>query len=94
MKIQPLKGFIVVKDVTQQNASGLYLPDSQTEKHVVGEVVESAVDGIDKGDKVVYSVYGRNELRDGVEKVYLVPEKELFAKVWFKVEKNVDAELI
>jgi len=33
------------------------------------------------GDIVLYSIYGANEVRDGGKKFYLVPNKEVMAKV-------------
>jgi co-chaperonin GroES (HSP10) len=33
------------------------------------------------GDVVIYSVYGANEVRDGTGKFYLVPAREVWAKV-------------
>lgn len=56
--LQPMAGYIVVQAETASNktASGLYLPDSATEKPKVAKVtaVGPQTEGVKVGDKVIY----------------------------------------
>jgi co-chaperonin GroES (HSP10) len=91
MAIQPLKDFLLLKPVeASQVSSGLYVPEDSTAKIQKGEVVaigpnfamsESYGMPYKVGDIVLYSIYGANELREDRQKLFLVPDKEVWAKV-------------
>lgn len=90
MAIQPLKDFLLLKPVEASLAvSGLYVPEDGTAKIQKGEVVAIGpalaigeyTPVYKVGDIVLYSIYGANELREDRQKYYLVPDKEVWAKV-------------
>lgn len=75
-KIQPLAGYVLVKPAQAQTktASGIYLPENDSEKPQHGEVLavgdsiwESGVrelkSPVKKGDKVLYKKWGGNEVK-------------------------------
>ncbi len=77
MKLKPLGDRLIVKAIEEEQttASGLVLPDTAKEKPQLGEVLAIG-DGryddsgkripmdVAKGDKVLYSKYGGNEIKD------------------------------
>ena len=83
-KIYPTPGYVLIQPLEAENktASGIYLPDSTTEKPVEGKVVavgaaEISDSGTKKespvkvGDLVVYKKWGANEVKiDGKEYLF------------------------
>ena len=75
-KIRPTPGYLLIEPLEAENktASGIYLPDSNTEKPVEGKVIaigaaEVLDSGLKKespvkvGDLVVYKKWGANEVK-------------------------------
>jgi chaperonin GroES len=85
MAVKPLEDRILVKPIepAKQTASGLYLPESSTEKPIQGKVVAVgpgkrldngtvATLSIKKGDTVVYGKYAGTEVEiEGVDHLIL-----------------------
>lgn len=79
-KLSPAPGYVLVEPLKaeKQTASGLYLPDSHSEKPQIGTVLAVGDDSVTdsgtkvkptfkKGDVVVYKKWGGNEFQ--VEKI-------------------------
>ncbi len=77
-QLQPLAGYVLVKpaEVQKKTASGIYLPENDSEKPQHGEVLacgdavwESGVKEIKcpvkKGDHVIYKKWGGNDVKIG-----------------------------
>jgi co-chaperonin GroES (HSP10) len=93
--IQPVRDLLVVKPVEASREGFLFIPEDATAKMQKGEVIavgpwlsfdddesQPPPEPVYKvGDIILYSVYGANELRDDGRKLFIVPEKEVFAKV-------------
>ncbi len=68
MSFTPLGNRVLIEreEQTNQTASGLYIPDSATEKPLQGKAVavgkEAIEAGINEGDVVVFPKYGGTEL--------------------------------
>ncbi len=85
MAVHPLEDRILVKPIeaAKQTASGLYLPESSTEKPIQGKVVSVgpgkrldngtiATLSVKKGDTVVYGKYAGTEVEiEGVDHLIL-----------------------
>ena len=95
MNLQPLGDRVVVKPLSEEDSktpSGIYIPDTAKEKPQEGEVVavgpgepndngEKIKPDVEKGDKVVYSKYGRTEIKvEGIEYLIL-SSRDILAKV-------------
>ena len=95
MNLQPLGDRVVVKPLSEEDSktpSGIYIPDTAKEKPHEGEVVavgpgepndngEKIKPDVEKGDKVVYSKYGRTEIKvEGIEYLIL-SSRDILAKV-------------
>ena len=93
-KLQPTPGFVLVEPAKQEKktASGLYLPDSHTEKPQYGTVL--AVGGklindrgvevnspAKAGDTVLYKEWGGNEVEIGATKYQFLRFDDLLAIV-------------
>jgi len=76
--LHPLPGYVLVKptDAQKQTESGIYLPDSHTEKPQQGSVLAVGGDWVTEhgatikapvttGDSVVYKKWGGNEVKIG-----------------------------
>jgi chaperonin GroES len=77
MKIKPLSGYALIQpeEEEKQTASGIYLPDTATEKQQVGKVVvvggpKVTDDGqkikpeFKEGDRVIFAKWGGEEFKD------------------------------
>ena len=75
-KIHPTPGYVLIQPLEAENktASGIYLPDSSTEKPMEGKVIavgeaeitdsgHKKVSPVKVGDLVVYKKWGGNEVR-------------------------------
>ena len=93
VKLQPMGDRLVVKQMQseEKTKSGIYLPDTAKEKPQEGKVVAvgtgKIVDGkkveldVKKGDKVLFSKYGGDEIKvDGVE-YKILKEEDILAVI-------------
>jgi chaperonin GroES len=96
MKLKPLGDRLIVRAVEEEQttASGIVLPDTAKEKPQLGEVL-AVGDGryddtgkripmdVAEGDKVLYSKYGGNEIKDpdNGEELLVLRESDVQAKV-------------
>jgi chaperonin GroES len=74
-QLHPMPGYVLVEPTKQpkQTSSGIYLPDSSTEKPQHGTVLAVGADVMDdgqkisspvkKGDKVIYKKWGGNDVK-------------------------------
>ena len=69
MKIKPLDDRVLVEFVEEDSRtpSGLYIPDTAKEKPRVGKVIEVGTDEdlrekVKKGDKILFTKYGGEEI--------------------------------
>ena len=88
MKIRPLQDRIIVRRIAEEEKTkgGIIIPDTAKDKPTEGEVVAAGKgrlteDGkvipmdVKKGDRILFSKYGGNEVKiDGVE--YLIMREE------------------
>ena len=82
--LQPMAEYVVVQteEAAKKTASGLYLPDSATEKPKTAKVVAvgSDVKGIKLGDKVIYkNEYEATTVKIDSEEYILVFHKNIVA---------------
>ena len=92
MKLQPLGDRLVVKaiEAEQTTASGLVLPDTAQERPSRGTVIAVGEgryeDGkripldVAVGDEVIYSKYGRTEVKVDGEELIILRESDVLAK--------------
>ena len=92
-KLQPLAGYILVEPAksAKQTDSGIYLPDSHTEKPQVGKVLAVGDDTyehgqkiecpVKKGDTVVYKKWGGNEVEIGDTEYQFLKFEDVLAVV-------------
>jgi len=89
MKIKPLGERVLIKPEKQKEEktkSGIYLPKSDEEKKQgIIEEVGVSKDGkslpINKGDKILYSGYSREDIEIENEKYVIVDFKDIIAKL-------------
>lgn len=83
--IQPLADNIVAQaeEAASKTASGLYIPDSATEKPKVAKVVAvgKAVKELKVGDRIVYKAYSTTDVKVGSEEYIIVKEEDVLATV-------------
>ncbi len=84
--VQPMAEYVVVQAEVASNktASGLYLPDSATEKPKIASVVAAGddVDGVKVGDKIIYkNEYEATTVKIAGEEFTLVYKKNIIATV-------------
>jgi len=93
-KLQPTPGFVLVEPAKQekQTASGLFLPDSHTEKPQYGKVLSAGGKLINDrgvevnspakaGDTVIYKEWGGNEVEIGATKYQFLKFDDILAIV-------------
>ena len=91
-KIRPIGDKILVKRMVaeEKTQGGIIIPDSSQEKHLEGEVVSVGNGRSDnkgnvtaltlkKGDKILFSKYGGNELSVGGEDLMIMEETDVLA---------------
>ncbi|KMY24110.1 chaperonin GroES [Actinobaculum suis] len=94
VSIKPLEDRIVIKqeEAETTTASGIYLPDTATEKPTEGKVLAVGPGRIDdngnrvpldikEGDVVVYSKYGGTEVTYGEETYIILSARDVLAIV-------------
>lgn len=83
--LKPVADYIVaaVEEAATKTASGLYLPSASQEKPKVANVlaVGPAVQGVKKGDKIVYKSYSQTEIKVDGKEYLLVQEQDVLATV-------------
>jgi len=91
MKIKPLGERVLVKpsEGLEKSKSGIVLPDSAKEKPQEGEVIAVGsgkyIDGklvsldVAKGDKVLFSKYGGDEIKIEGEELKILQESDILA---------------
>lgn len=83
--INPLNDYVVaVAEAAQtKTASGLYLPDSATEKPKIATVqaVGKQVRDLKVGDKILYKGYSTNDVKVDGKEYILVKEEDVLATV-------------
>lgn len=83
--IQPLADYVVAKgeEAPGKTASGLYLPDSATEKPKSATVlaVGKDVSRVKIGDKIIYKSYSTTDVKVGSDEYILVKEEDILATV-------------
>ena len=83
--ISPLGDNIVAQteEVTSKTASGLYIPESATEKPKVAKVVAvgKLVKEVKVGDKIVYKSYSTTDVKVGTAEYIIVKEEDVLATV-------------
>ncbi|MBL7197419.1 MAG: co-chaperone GroES [Candidatus Omnitrophica bacterium] len=85
MKLQPIKGRILVKpfEAKEKTLSGIYLPDTAKEKLQEGKIIAVAEDATDEvvvGDHVIYKEFTGTEVKIEGEGYILLTEDDLLAK--------------
>jgi chaperonin GroES len=89
MKIKPIGERVLIrieKPKEEKTKSGIYLPKSDEEKkqgviEEVGMNKEGKTLPLNKGDKVLYSGYGHEEIEIENEKYVIVEFKDIIAKL-------------
>lgn len=83
--IQPLGDYIVAQseEATTKTTSGLYLPESATEKPKTAKVVAvgKLVKEIKIGDRIVYKGYSNTDVKVGKDNYIIVKEEDVLATV-------------
>ena len=83
--IQPLADYVVAQadEAATKTASGLYLPDTATEKTKTEKIVAVGKDvkQVKVGERIIYKSYSTTEVKhDGVDYI-LVKEEDILATV-------------
>lgn len=90
-KVKPLGARVLVKplSVKEMTKSGIYLPETAKEKPEEGEVLEVGegkyIDGklvplsVKKGDKVIFSKYGPDEIKVEGQEFFVIKEEDILA---------------
>tara|TARA_B100001750_G_C15419943_1_gene552381 strand:- start:848 stop:1138 length:291 start_codon:yes stop_codon:yes gene_type:complete len=94
MQVKPLEDRILIKPVEAETmtSSGIYLPESATEKPMQGEVVatgpgkllengERAIPSVKTGDRVMYGKYSGTEIEIKGISHLIVRENELLGLI-------------
>jgi chaperonin GroES len=81
--IKPLADYVVAvrEQATNKTASGLYLPETATDKPKLAKVVGIGpeVKGLKVGDDIIYKDYATTELKVGTEDYLIVKEQDVLA---------------
>ncbi|MFY9139154.1 MAG: co-chaperone GroES [Thermacetogeniaceae bacterium] len=94
MSLKPLGDRVLLKilETEEKTEGGIFLPDTAQEKPQKGEVVavgtgKVLADGkkvpieVKVGDKVIFSRYAGDEVKDGEEKYLLVNERDILGVI-------------
>lgn len=83
--IAPLGDNVVAQneEATTKTASGIYLPDSATEKPKTAKVVAVGknVKELKVGDRIVYKSYSTTDVKVGSDEYIIVKEEDVLATV-------------
>ena len=90
MNIRPLGDRVIVRRVEEETktASGIYIPDSATEKPSEGEIIAVGKGGlnvngdliamnVNVGDKVIFGKYAGTEVKVGSDTVIIMKEEDI-----------------
>lgn len=92
-QLHPLAGYVLVEPAKsqKQTASGIYLPENDSEKPQHGEVLavggDAMIDGqkvacpVKKGDQVIYKRWGGNEVKIGDVEYQFLKFEDILATV-------------
>lgn len=90
-KVKPFGPRVLVKalSASEKTEAGIYLPESAKEKPEEGEVLEVGegkwIEGklvplsVKKGDKIIFSKYGPDEIKVDGEDLLIVKEEDILA---------------
>ncbi|MDQ7031040.1 MAG: co-chaperone GroES [Ardenticatenia bacterium] len=94
MNIQPLHDRVLVRPIEQEEVtpSGIILPETAKEKPMEGEVIAVGPGALQEdgsrrpldvqvGDRVIYAKYAGTEIKNGDNKLLLLKESDILAKV-------------
>lgn len=85
MNLKPLADRIVAKSLEAESktASGIYIPDTAKEKPQIGQVVAvgKEVKEVKKGDRILYTKYGPNEVKLDGQDLLVLKEDDVLAVV-------------
>lgn len=85
MKLVPMQDRIIVKRVDDEPEmkNGILIPDSAKEKPQQGEVLAAGrgTSGLKDGDRILFGKYAGTEIEVQGEKLLILQEEEIFAKV-------------
>lgn len=71
---------LLKEEISKKSASGIILVnDESKEKSEQGIVIETAIKGILKDNRVVFSKYGYESITDDGEELYLIKEENILA---------------
>jgi len=83
--LAPLADYVVAvqEEAKTKTASGLYLPDSGSEKPKIAEIlaVGPLVKDVAAGDRVIYGGYSNTEIKIDGKSYMLVKNDSIFAKL-------------
>jgi chaperonin GroES len=91
MKLEPIKGRILVKPIKaeEKTSHGIYLPDTSKKKVNEGKVIavaEDAPEEIAVGDHVIFKEFSGTEVKFEGKKYILLNEEDLLVK-FIEVDK-------
>ena len=94
LNLTPAAGYLLIEplEAESKTASGIYLPDTVSEKPQKGKVLAVGADEITDsgakksspaklGDTVIYKKWGGNEVKVGTEEWLIVEQKDIMAVV-------------
>ncbi|HAU99477.1 MAG TPA: co-chaperone GroES [Candidatus Pacebacteria bacterium] len=92
--LQPMPGYVLVEpaEAQKQTESGIFLPDSQTEKPQYGTVLAVGADWVTeqgatlkspvkKGNMVVYKKWGGNDVKIGAKEYQFLKFEDILAVI-------------
>jgi chaperonin GroES len=87
MKITPIGERVVIKQIKgeEKTASGIYIPKEEDKKQGIVEEVGQFKDGsslpLRKGDRVVFTGYGNEEIEINKQKYVIIEFKDIVARL-------------
>lgn len=83
--IAPLPKYILAKpvEVEAKTASGIYIPESATEKsnEAIVKAIGKDIQSIKVGDRIIYKSYSSNDYKKGSESFIFVKEEDVLGTV-------------
>jgi chaperonin GroES len=91
MKIEPIKGRILVKPIkaNEKTSQGIYLPDTSKKKANEGKIIAVGKDATEEvaiGDHVIFKEFSGTEVKLEGEKYIMLNEEDLLVK-FIEVDK-------
>ena len=79
--LKPLNDRVLVKPTVEETVSGIIIPDSSKEKPITGVVVETGgMEDVVVGDRIIFSKYGYDVVKENNEELYLISRTSILAK--------------